>query len=198
MLTLVPDVAFIPPLAGDDLTMTIVALTEPPAAIVSLDSEVDWVYALNHESCAPGVARVSFQTANNPGPARSANVFIRTDDAKRALKLTQYSGQVVQTQIDEVLEAPMVMEFGIATKFIGKEIAKLPIEAQPIALGLVEALYPMLGGALIAARESYQVLPTPKPLFGNPPIDLSVTAECISRQVTMQLIYLPLAVAEAE
>ena len=178
--------------------MTIVAFSDPPSPIAIASSAEPWITNVQHENLSEGIDTVSFSATHNPAVARSGSVKICTETENGNLPVYQFSGKNTQTQIDQILGAPMVMEFGIATKYIGKQIANLPAEAQPFVLAAVETIYPLLGTALTAARESFVFLPTPHPVFDEPPILVPVTAECIFLQTVMQEIYLPIAVAEAE
>jgi hypothetical protein len=68
---------------------------------------------------------------------------------------------------------PLIMEFGILAKFLGKQLSKLPPPARAAALAALEAAIPLVGAAVIAARGALTTIPEPPGYFTENPVRMT-------------------------
>jgi hypothetical protein len=102
------------------------------------------------------------------------------------LQINQADGTWIQFEVDQILQAPMVLELGIAVKALATEIKKAPPEAWPallaVGIGLIEAGE----GMALELVESFPTVPHPG----------TMTTDVILRQGTMLEEYLTEQVLE--
>lgn len=130
-------------------------------------------------SSGTGDAIVRFEINPNPHSDRQGELIIEEDGDERlsSHSIRQGSGAGVKIQTDEVmrlpfLEVPLIMELGIAGKFVAQKIKKIPEPFDLIALVIVEAIV-AIGGILTATLRSAiptDLLPMPKSVFAYPPL----------------------------
>jgi hypothetical protein len=197
-LRVIPDGILFPAHASPIVHASLLVLA-PRGVRWSASSEASWI-SLAAPTHGAGTGMLSYSVEDNPSPPRKGTIRVAGMGMTHLVdvRVGQAGGSLVQSQTDQLLASPMIMELGVAGKLIAEQIAKAPPPAQPPLLAAAEALVEALAALAITVRLSFATVPQPRPLFGRPPGPLPVTTQFILRQAALLQEYIPAQVAESE
>jgi len=175
--SVVPKQTLFPASGGAGFFLVVV----PDGVAWSASGNESWVQNISPAS-GTGEMLVTYSVQNNIGPARAGSVSVQG----ASLKIQQADGSWIQNENEQLLKAPMVMEFGIAVKALAKEIKKAPPETWPVLLAAGIGLIEAGEGMAMALVKSFPTVPHPG----------TMTEDLIVHQGTMLQEYLTEQVLE--
>lgn len=146
----------------------------PDGASWSAALQGGWVsFAGPSSGTGPGL--LSLSAAKHTGPEREAVLTVTRPAPAEPLTwpVRQASMSALAALSDSTVQTPWatvpnVMEFGIAAKFVGAQIKKIPEPFTLIALVIAELVVVAAGILLIGARAAFTTVPEPKSWFPAP------------------------------
>jgi hypothetical protein len=158
---------------------------EASAAVLSdtsanwdLNSDQTWL-TIGPPEAARGITSWKISVPKNPkGHLEASLSLLYKQSAVQTFSIYQTGGNWVELQAEMVLQPPLgsgrgafplVMELGIAGKFIAQQLKKLPPPAMAAGLAAVLALVDALTAATIAARAALVNIPEPPDFFNALP-----------------------------
>ena len=171
-ITVLPNPVYIPAFldsfsfSGKKYTGTVILVTGPEKSILdfSLSSNSAWI-ELTELQCKSKYLRafvINVREGNNYGPSRTAELEVSVGiKTLSPIPVTQAAGELVSVTMDNLVNAPMVMEAEILTKFVASEVKKLPAPAMAVAIPIINALYVAAALILISLRAVFILVPNP-------------------------------------
>jgi hypothetical protein len=163
-----------PPLGGEASA----AVLSDPGMDWQLNSDQDWP-TIGPPEMAGGITSWKISVSKNPNRNLEASLsLLYKQSPVQTFAIYQAGGNWIEFQAEMVLQPPhssgrgafpLVMELGIAGKFIAQQLQKLPPPIKIAGLTAVMALIDALAASAIAARAALVNVPEPPDLFNALP-----------------------------
>lgn len=147
----------------------------------------------------------ALRVTSNSGNPRQSVLHLQHRGETIDIELAQAGSAWLQELARMVLDPPpgtgrskflLAMELGVAGKFIGEMLKKIPLPYRLAAYAVVSGIIVALGAVIIVARAAFTTVPEPPNYFALPqppkcsPIEPLMTVQLIEQQTALLIAYI--------